>query len=81
MYIESEMLRRWFRNVHVIPIIKKGLEMYFILLKALLPPRVIDFALLSRWAIHFVYLFRWAIHFGFLPRWAVNQFWLDQLLS
>ena len=38
----------------VIPIIKKGLEMYFIhvLLKALLSCWVIDFALLPCWAIN-----------------------------
>ena len=40
--------------IHVIPIIKKGLEMYFIhvLLKALLSCWVIDFALLPCWAIN-----------------------------
>ena len=56
--IENEMLRGRFQNPHVIPIIKKGLEMCFILLKAFLPRR----------AIHFAFLLRWAIHFGLLPR-------------
>ena len=45
--------------------------MYFILLKALLPRRAINFALLPHWGIHF----------GLLPRWAVDPFWLDQLSS
>ena len=69
--IESETLLGRFQNPHVIPIIKKGLQMYFILLKSLLPRRAIDFA----------FLLRWAIHFGLLPRWAVDPFWLDQLSS